>query len=94
METDKLIDIDFLTSDFYAQSEMIGYHQSAYLVEYLLNNYNIELFKQLWTLGFDSFESTYGISFSKAKADLEKVLLKKYPSAPDIDWETFKEGCK
>jgi hypothetical protein len=94
METDKLIHIDSLTSDFYAQSEMIGYHQSAYVVEYLLNNYNIEQFKQLWTQGFNSFESIYGISFSKAKADLEKALLKKYPSAPDIDWETFKEGCK
>jgi hypothetical protein len=93
METDKLIDIDFLTLDFYAQSEMIGYHQSAYLVEYLLNNYNIEQFKQFWAQGFDSFESIYNISVSKAKADLEQVLLKKYPSAPDIDWETFKEGC-
>ena len=38
IETDKLIHIDSLTSDFYAQSEMIGYHQSAYVVEYLLNN--------------------------------------------------------
>jgi len=94
METDKLIHIDSLTSDFYAQSEMIGYHQSAHAVEYLLNNYNIEQFKQLWTQGFDSFESIYGISFSKAKADLKKALLKKYPSAPDIDWKTFKEGCK
>ena len=94
METDKLIHIDSLTSDFYAQSEMIGYHQSAHAVEYLLNNYNIEQFKQLWTQGFDSFESIYGISFSKAKADLEKALLKKYPSAPDINWKSFKEGCK
>jgi hypothetical protein len=94
MKTGKLIDIDFLTSDFYAQSEMIGYHQSAYLVKYLLNNYNIEQFEKLWTQGFDSFESIYGIRFSKAKADLEKALLKKYPSVPDIDWETFKEGCK
>jgi len=94
METDKLIQINSLTSDFYAQSEMIGYHQSAYLVEYLLNNYNIEQFKQLWTQGPDSFESIYSISFSKAKADLENALLKKYPSAPGIDWETFKEGCK
>jgi hypothetical protein len=94
METDKLIDIDSLTSDFYAQSEMIGYHQSAYLVEYLLNNYNIEQLKQLWAKGFDSFESIYGISFSKAKTYLDRALLKKYPSAPDIDWETFKEGCK
>ena len=72
---------------------MIGYHQSAYIVEYLLNNYNIEQFKQLWEQGFESFESIYNISVSKAKADLEQVLLKKYPSAPDIDWETFKEGC-
>jgi hypothetical protein len=94
METGKLIHIDSLTSDFYAQSEMIGYHQSAYLVEYLLNNYNIEQFKQLWGQGFGSFESIYGISFSKAKADLEKFLLKEYLFAPDIDWEVFKEGCK
>ncbi|MDP1744358.1 MAG: peptidase MA family metallohydrolase [Bacteroidota bacterium] len=94
METDKLIHIDSLTSNFYSQLEMIAYHQSAYVVEYLLNNYSIEQFQRLWTQGFDSFELIYGISFSKAKTDLEKTLLEKYPSTPDIDWETFKKGCK
>jgi peptidase MA superfamily protein len=94
LETDRLIEMDSLRSNFYRQEEMIAYHQSAYMVDHLLNRYSLEQFKELWTKGFDSFQSIYGISFSKVKADLEKAILEKYPTAPDIDWETFKKGCK
>ena len=56
LENDKLISIDLLSSDFYKQPEMVGYHQSGYIVEYLLENYSIEQFKKLWTNGFKNFE--------------------------------------
>ena len=49
--------------------------------------------KKLWVNGFSEFELIYGIRFSELKNNLEKSLLKKYPTKPNIDWESFKEGC-
>lgn len=94
LETDRLIQMDSLTSDFYNQPEMIAYHQSAYIVEYLLANYSIEKFEKLWKSGFAKFEEIYGFSFDKVKSDLEKELKKRYPSARKIDFERFNEGCE
>jgi len=94
LETDRLIQMDSLTTDFYNQPEMIAYHQSAYIVEYLLANYSIENFEKLWKSGFGKFEDIYGISFDKVKSNLEKDLKKRYPSAPKIDCERFNEGCQ
>lgn len=93
IDTDKLIHVDSLATSFYNQSEMIGYHQSAYVVEYLLKNYSIKQFKRLWTEGFDSFESIYSIDFQEMKTELERFVLQKHPKNPEIDWEIFKEGC-
>ncbi len=93
MDTNMLIDIDSLSNDFYAESEMIAYHQSAAIVEYLLNNYETEKFKELWVTGFSQFKQIYGLEFSELKNNLEKSLLEKYPTKPNIDWESFKEGC-
>lgn len=93
LDTDQLIHIDSLTTDFYHQPEMVGYHQSAYVVEYLLNNYSINQFKRLWKEGFDSFESIYSVSFQEMQKELDKSILKEHPEVPNIDWETFKEGC-
>ena len=93
MDINMLIDIDSLSNDFYAESEMIAYHQSAAIVEHLLNNYETGKFKKLWVNGFGEFELIYGIRFSELKNNLEKSLLKKYPTKPNIDWESFKEGC-
>ena len=93
LENDKLIPIDLLTSDFYNQPEMLGYHQSAYIVEYLLENYTIDQFKRLWTNGFDDFESIYGVPYSVVKAALEKSVMEAYPIAPEINFEKFTEGC-
>lgn len=94
MEKEMLIPVDSLVIDFYGQPEMVAYHQSAYVVEHLLCNYKIEQFKELWTKGFDNFQIIYGISFSEMKVELDKAVMKKYSDAPEIDWETFKEGCK
>lgn len=94
METDKLISMDLLTSDFYKQPEMIAYHQSGYIVDYLLNNYSIEQFKKLWKSGFKKFEEIYGIPYTVIKTDLKKMAVEKYPIAPEIDWEQFEKGCQ
>ncbi|WP_336129645.1 peptidase MA family metallohydrolase [Mesoflavibacter sp. CH_XMU1422-2] len=94
LEEDKLIPIDDLVSNFYNNSEMVSYHQSGYIVQYLLENYTIEQFKQLWTDGFEKFEEIYGVSYSRIENDLKKVVVEKYPESPNIDWENFSKGCK
>ncbi|NHF60173.1 hypothetical protein FK220_012525 [Flavobacteriaceae bacterium TP-CH-4] len=94
LEENKLISMEDLSSDFYGQSEMIGYHQSGYMVQYLLENYALEKFKTLWTDGFEKFEEIYGLPYSQVKENLEKVVMGNYPEAPEIDWEKFSKGCK
>jgi len=94
LETDQLISIDLLTRDFRNQPENFSYHQSAYIVEYLLENYSIKQFKQVWKGGFRKFEEVYGLSFKQLKADLEKDLLLKMPKAPKIDPQTLYKNCE
>ena len=76
LQTEKLIPIDSLVTNFHRQAEMIAYHQSAYVVEYLLKNYSIKQFKRLWSEGFDKFQSIYKISFQEMKKQLEIDILK------------------
>ncbi len=94
LETDQLIPIELLTSDFRGQPENFAYHQSGYLVEYLLNHYSIDQFSKVWKDGFKKFEEVYGLPFSQIKADLEKDLITKMPKAPKIDPQTFYQDCE
>ncbi|MER3373902.1 MAG: peptidase MA family metallohydrolase [Allomuricauda sp.] len=91
---DKLISIKDLSSDFYGQSEMVSYHQSGYIVQYLLENYSLKQFKQLWTGGFEEFEEIYGVSYQEMENNLQKAIIEEYPETPKIDWERFSKGCK
>lgn len=88
-----LIAIDSLSDHFYWQPEMIAYHQSAYIVQYLIGTYGIQKFGLLWQTGVVGFEKIYGISFQKALEEIKNQLHKKYPAAPALDWDTFKIGC-
>jgi len=94
MAEDKLIPIEDLVSNFYGNSEMVSYHQSGYIVQYLLEKYTIKQFKQLWTDGFEKFENIYGLSYQEIENNLKKAVVEKYPENPKIDWEKFSEGCK
>jgi len=94
MAEEKLIPIEDLVSNFYGNSEMVSYHQSGYVVQYLLEKYGIDKFKALWTDGYEKFEEIYGLQYSQVKENLEKGLMEKFPEAPAIDWEKFNEGCK
>ncbi len=94
LETDQLISIDLLTEDFYKQPEIFAYHQSGYIVEYLLENYSIEQFERVWKGGFGKFEEVYGFTFEQLKAKLEKDLLDKMPKVPEIDPQTFYKNCE
>lgn len=93
MEENRLLTEEDLTRDFYRSDEMVGYHQSGCIAQFLISNYGIEKMKTLWTSGFSYFESIYGMTFSQMTDLLNESLLKKYPEAPSIDWETFMQGC-
>jgi hypothetical protein len=72
---------------------MIAYHQSAYLVQYLLKHYGVEKFRNLWQQGFNSFQSIYGVTFSEVVKDIDITAKRDYPTAPDIVWKKFSVGC-
>jgi len=93
LDKNMLISMDNLTTSFYKQPEMIAYHQAAFIVQYLLNKYGVEKFKDLWSQGFDAFGKIYNISFSQVKADISTQAKQDYPSAPSISWNTFQVGC-
>jgi hypothetical protein len=85
-----LIAIDSLTGQFYAQPMMIAYHQSAFIVQYLIETYGVQKFGLLYQSGFESFEKIYGIQFKQILLDIRNKLDKKYSEAPDINWSNFK----
>lgn len=85
---------DSIVNHFYDTDEMIGYHQAAYMVEFLITNYGLEKFGQLWQQGFENFENIYATPFSEVEAKLNEAIITKYPEVPKIDWESFKKGCK
>jgi hypothetical protein len=88
-----LLPMDSLTNQFYQEPEMIAYHQSAYLVQYLLQHYGVEKFRNLWQQGFNNFQPIYGVTFSEVVKDTDMTVKRDYPTAPDIDWKKFSVGC-
>jgi hypothetical protein len=89
-----LIPIDSLVVDFYKRPEMVAYHQSAYIVQYLLMKYGAGKLKMLWQSGFTDFQKIYGIAFKTVERNIEEEIKQKYPIPPNIDWESFSKGCK
>ncbi|MBP6310674.1 MAG: hypothetical protein KA408_00275 [Flavobacteriales bacterium] len=94
MGADMLFPMDSLVSQFYKNDEMIAYHQAAYIVKHLLEVGGVEKFAMLWQEGFTSFERVYGVPFAEVETTIKSNLEKKYPNGVDLDWETFKKGCK
>lgn len=88
-----LIPIDILANSFYQVEEMISYHQSGYIAEYLIANYGIQKFEALWKSGLTSFEAIYGFTDSQLAIELNKHILEIHPTVPQIDWEVVKKGC-
>jgi|SRR5579863_805306 len=89
-----LLPMGSLTADFYREPEMIAYHQSAFMVQYLLSKYGVEKFKDLWTQGFANFEKIYGAPFARVEISIDNMAKHDYPKAPGIVWKTFSEGCQ
>jgi hypothetical protein len=94
LEDKLLLPMDSLTADFYREPEMIAYHQAAYMVQYLLSNYGVEKFEDLWLQGFANFNKIYGTPFTKVEISIASTAKHDYPIAPAIVWKTFSEGCR
>ncbi|MCB9168888.1 MAG: hypothetical protein H6597_03150 [Flavobacteriales bacterium] len=86
--------MDSLVQRFHACDEMIAYHQSAGIVQYLLEHDGLEQFGRLWQEGFPAFAAIYGMPFPEMEARIRADLAQAYPDGVAIDWETFRKGCK
>jgi hypothetical protein len=93
LKKNMLIPIDSLSEHFYGEPEMIAYHQSAYIVQYLIEHFGIQKLGLLWQTGIRDFEKIYGIPFRKVLSDIDENLNRLFPYAPAIDWNSFKIGC-
>tara|TARA_B100001121_G_scaffold146882_1_gene128664 strand:- start:613 stop:1401 length:789 start_codon:yes stop_codon:yes gene_type:complete len=93
LEKKKLIDTNSLTSNFYGNSEMISYHQSGQIVRYLLENYSVKQFEELWKTGLNNFQNIYGEKFLSIIDEMEDKLKSNYPDVIEFDFELFMEGC-
>lgn len=89
-----LFSIDSLTTNFYKNKEMVAYHQSAFIVQYLLENFGLAKFKELWQAGFQDFDRIYRFSFEKLENNIKIYLNNKYPNPPAINWDIVGTGCE
>lgn len=71
----------------------IRYNQSAYLVQYMLDNYGIGKVKELWQGGVEGFENIFGLKIEDMLINIESELNEKYPNPIDFDWDKFEQPC-
>lgn len=93
MQSGKLIPMDELAHNFFGHSDIISYTQSAFISKFLIDNYGIEKFKQLWGEGFEGLETVYGFSKDELERDLATYVMKEHPGEVEFDWEEFNKGC-
>lgn len=93
IQSNKLISIDKLSDDFYANPDMIAYTQSAFICKFLIDNYGISKFKELWKSGYEKLNEIYGIDSKTLENTLKDYINKKYPKDINFDWEEFNKGC-
>ena len=93
-EKNKLIPLDSLITDFYGRKEMVVYHESACIVKYLLANYGVEKFKNLWQGHMTDFERIYGVPYRQVEQEVHKNITQSHPALPEMDWDFFIKGCR
>lgn len=102
MQDNKLVPMDSLITDFHGDIftkdfdnniNRIRYNQSAYMVQYMIENYGIEKIKELWQNGMHKFEDIFGVTIYTMVDDIEKKLREKYPEPIEFDWKKFEERC-
>ncbi len=93
VQSDKLISMDKLSQDFYENPDVVAYTQSAFISKYLIENYGISKFKELWKNGYEKLNEIYGFSSQILEQTLRDYINRKYPKDINFDWEKFNKGC-
>lgn len=78
-----------------AKRDEVGvYFQSAGIFKYLYETYGVEKMKQLWELGFNSFEAIYGKTISAFEEEWLSHI-EEIPVPLETNWSTiFSQGCQ
>lgn len=78
-QNNRLLELDSLTKfpSIKSKEIEIAYIQSGYIVQYLIERYGIQKFRELW-LGINDFEKIYGMSMKCMIKKINKELDKKY----------------
>lgn len=93
-QTDRLLgakELCYPPSEYEMPKIKIAYAQSAYIVEYLIQNYGLDKIKQQWQSKMESFEEIFGLSFDELILTINNELNQKYPDPIDLDWEKFNQ---
>lgn len=102
LQNKMLVSMDSLTENFHRslytenpelKDIKIRYNQSAYIVQYLIENYSMNKIKELWQSGMDNFPKVYGKKIDDILLDIENELNAKYPNPIDFDWDRFRKRC-
>ena len=94
IQSNKLITLDKLSEDFFENPDMIAYTQSAFICKFLIDNYGISKFKELWKSGYEKLNEIYGFDSQELEKTLKDYINRKYPTNINFDWEEFNKGCK
>lgn len=98
LQNKMLVSMDSLTENFHRslytenpdlKDIKIRYSQSAYIVQYLIDNYGMNKIKELWQSSMDDFPKIYGKKINHVVLDIENELNAKYPNSIDFDWDKF-----
>ena len=86
--------IDTLETKFWDYPDMLTYMESGFVVRYLITNYGLIKFKQLWNAGFNSFNTVYGFTINELERKMRQYIFNKYKKPPTVDWQLLSEkGC-
>lgn len=93
IQSSKLISMNKLSQDFYENPDVIAYTQSAFISKYLIENYGISKFKELWKNGYEKLNEIYGFDSQTLERALRDYINRKYPKNINFNWEEFDKGC-
>lgn len=93
IKSNKLIPMDKLSEDFYENPDIIAYTQSAFICKFLIDNYGITKFKELWKSGYEKLNEIYGFNSETLEKTLRDYINRKYLTNINFDWEEFNKGC-
>jgi len=94
-KTNEAVPLDSLATNFRTYPEMIGYPSMAGFVEFVLDKYGLDSFRQLWNEGLPGIERIFGRDIAELEREWHQYVFDHYPNPEIPDWPDLKEhGCK